>query len=35
MPVLEQQVAVRLPSSGRLYRKRLFDMVCAALGLLV
>lgn len=34
MPVLEQQVAVRLPSSGRLYRKRLFDMVCAALGLL-
>lgn len=35
MPVLEQQVAVRLPSSGRLYRKRLFDIVCAALGLLV
>ena len=35
MPVLEQQIAVRLPSSGRLYRKRLFDMVCAALGLLV
>ena len=35
MPVLEQQVAVRLPSSGRLYRKRLFDMVCAALGLLI
>lgn len=35
MPVLEQQVAVRLPSSGRLARKRLFDMVCAALGLLV
>ena len=35
MPVLEQQVAVRLPSSGRLYRKRLCDMVCAALGLLV
>ena len=35
MPVLEQQAAVRLPSSGRLYRKRLFDMVCAALGLLV
>ena len=35
MPVLEQQVAVRLPSSGRLYRKRLFDMVCAVLGLLV
>ena len=35
MPVLEQQVSVRLPSSGRLYRKRLFDMVCAALGLLV
>lgn len=35
MPVLEQQVAVRLPSSGRLYRKRLFDTVCAALGLLV
>ena len=35
MPVLEQQVAVRLPSSGRLRRKRLFDMVCAALGLLV
>lgn len=35
MPVLEQQVVVRLPSSGRLYRKRLFDMVCAALGLLV
>lgn len=35
MPVLEQQVAVRLPSSGRLRRKRLFDMVCAALGLLI
>lgn len=35
MPVLEQQVAVRLPSQGRLRRKRLFDMVCAALGLLV
>ena len=35
MLVLEQQVAVRLPSSGRLYRKRLFDMVCAVLGLLV
>ena len=35
MPVLEQQVAVRLPSSGCLARKRLFDMVCAALGLLV
>ena len=35
MPVLEQQVAVRFPSSGRLYRKRLFDIVCAALGLLV
>lgn len=35
MPVLEQQVAVRLPSSGRLLRKRAFDMVCAALGLLV
>lgn len=35
MPVLEQQVAVRLPSSGRLRRKRLFDIVCAALGLLV
>lgn len=35
MPVLEQQVAVRLPSSGRLYRKRAFDIVCAALGLLV
>lgn len=35
MPVLEQQVVVRLPSSGRLYCKRLFDMVCAALGLLV
>ena len=35
MPVLEQQVAVRLPSSGRLLRKRAFDIVCAALGLLV
>ena len=35
MPVLEQQTSVRLPSGGRLYRKRLFDMVCAALGLLV
>lgn len=35
MPVLEQQVAVRLPSSGRLRRKRLFDIVCAALGLLI
>lgn len=35
MPVLEQQVAVRLPSPGRLRRKRLFDMVCAALGLLI
>lgn len=35
MPVLEQQVAVRLPASGRLRRKRLFDMVCAALGLLI
>ena len=35
MPVLEQQFAVRLSSSGRLYRKRLFDIVCAALGLLV
>lgn len=35
MPVLEQQVAVRLPSSGRLARKRLFDIVCAALGLLI
>lgn len=35
MPVLEQRAAVRLPSPGRLRRKRLFDMVCAALGLLV
>ena len=35
MPVLEQQAAVWLPSQGRLRRKRLFDMVCAALGLLV
>lgn len=35
MPVLEQQTSVRLPSGGRLLRKRLFDMVCAALGLLV
>ena len=35
MPVLEQQAAVRLPSQRRLRRKRLFDMVCAALGLLV
>lgn len=35
MPVLEQQVAVRLPSMGRLLRKRAFDIVCAALGLLV
>lgn len=35
MPVLEQQMLLRLPSPGRLYRKRLFDMVCAALGLLV
>ena len=35
MPVLEQQVAVRLPSSGRLLRKRAFDIVCAAVGLLV
>lgn len=35
MPVLEQQTLLRLPSPGRLYRKRLFDMVCAALGLLV
>lgn len=35
MPVLEQQAAVRLPSQGRLRRKRLFDIVCAALGLLV
>ena len=35
MPVLERQAAIRLPSPGRLRRKRLFDMVCAALGLLV
>ena len=35
MPVLEQQTAVRLPSGGRLLRKRAFDIVCAALGLLV
>ena len=35
MPVLEQQAVVRLPSAGRLRRKRLFDIVCAALGLLV
>ena len=35
MPVLEQQTLLRLPSPGRLYRKRLFDIVCAALGLLV
>lgn len=35
MPVLEQQVLLRLPSPGRLRRKRLFDMVCAALGLLI
>ena len=35
MPVLEQQTSVRLPSSGRLCRKRLFDIVCAALGLLI
>lgn len=35
MPVLEQQMLLRFPSPGRLYRKRLFDMVCAALGLLV
>ena len=35
MPVLERQAVIRLPSPGRLRRKRLFDMVCAALGLLV
>lgn len=35
MPVLEQQDLLRLPSPGRLRRKRLFDIVCAALGLLV
>ena len=35
MPVLEQQTSVRLPSGGRLLRKRAFDIVCAALGLLV
>ena len=35
MPVLEQQTHLRLPSPGRLYRKRFFDIVCAALGLLV
>lgn len=35
MPVLEQQDLLRLPSPGRLRRKRLFDMVCAALGLLI
>ena len=35
MPVLEQQDLLRLPSPGQLHRKRLFDMVCAALGLLV
>ena len=35
MPVLEQQTSVRLPSMGRLLRKRAFDIVCAALGLLV
>ncbi len=35
MPVLEQQTSVRLPSGGRLLRKRAFDIVCAALGLLI
>lgn len=35
MPVLEQQNLLRLPSPGQLHRKRLFDIVCAALGLLV
>lgn len=35
MPALEQQDLLRLPSPGRLRRKRLFDMVCAALGLLI
>lgn len=35
MPVLEQQTLPRLPSPGQLHRKRLFDIVCAALGLLV
>lgn len=35
MPVLEQKTSVRLPSGGRLLRKRAFDIVCAALGLLV
>lgn len=35
MPVLEQQTSGRLPSGGRLLRKRAFDIVCAALGLLV
>lgn len=35
MPALEQQDLLRLPSPGRLRRKRLFDIVCAALGLLI
>lgn len=35
MPVLEQQDILRLPSPGRLRRKRLFDIACAALGLLI
>ena len=35
MPVLEQQTLLRLPSPGSLARKRVFDIVCAALGLLV
>lgn len=35
MPVLEQQDLLRLPSPGRLRRKRLFDIACAALGLLI
>lgn len=35
MPVLEQQTLLRLPSPGGLARKRVFDIVCAALGLLV
>lgn len=35
MPVLEQQMPLRLPAPGQLHRKRLFDIVCAALGLLV
>ena len=34
MPAVEQEQSVCLPSRGRLARKRLFDVVCSALGLL-